>query len=358
MKIHELNIKHFRNLSEVSLKPAEKLNLIVGLNASGKTSILEAIYFMAVGKSFRESAVREIIRRGEPQLQIVSRLSGGPSNYLGMERSQRQTKMRWCGEEIKTQSELASILPIQLIHPESQKIINGTPKDKRQFLDWGVFHVKHSFREHWGRYRGALKQRNAALQQQASDDLIHQWDEILAGAGGQIHSLREEYLNLFQPVALEYCRKLVDLQNLRFHYEKGWGEIDLMDALKQNLPRDRRIGYTTQGPHRADLKIMQGEFELERRASRGQQKLLAAALLFAQHDILDQEEERESVILIDDLPAELDEANRQRLMDLALSCGGQIFITLTHPDLLAFLDKKDTNLAMFHVEHGEIVNVL
>jgi len=284
------------------------------------------------------------------------RESNGGESVLGIRKSLTETHIRINGKSVKQSSRLAAFLPIQVIHPQSHQLLEQGPKQRRQFLDWGVFHVEPSFLSLWHDYTRTLKQRNAALRQGQAPGAIQLWDNRLIELGENMTRLRKAYLHKLQPHISFYCTALVGMA-VDVGYRPGWAsELDFAAALKNGLERDRHQGFTRIGPHRADLVFKSEKHRVQDYFSRGQQKLLVCALRLAQIKQLRAEKNRDAALLIDDLAAELDENHRAKLLKAAMETGAQVFITTTHLHLL----KAETGYAckVFHVEHGHVTEMV
>jgi DNA replication and repair protein RecF len=223
-------------------------------------------------------------------------------------------------------------------------------------MDWGVFHVEQSFHGLWREYNRILKQRNAALRAGARQPDIQVWDKGLVDTALKITALRENYLANLLPVLENYSEQLIGFIP-QFSYSRGWQkDEDLADKLKDSLETDRAQGYTRAGPHRADLHIKHESLPAQASFSRGQQKLLVSAMRLAQITHLKQQSGQQTVLLVDDLAAELDEEKRARMLALLKETGAQLFVTVTEPDLVDVSGWDEIKL--FHVEHGAIKEVV
>lgn len=357
MRIARLELTDLRNLARVSLSPAPGLNLIWGANGSGKTSLLEGIHLLGLGRSFRASGARPLVKEGSQQLVVFGKLENGVAEHrIGVSKS-RQGKMeiRVDGAKARSASQLAGLLPVQLITPASHVLIEGGPKERRAFLDWGLFHVEQSFFGDWKDYHRALRQRNQALKNGSPVDAVRLWDKGLAATGERISRARTEYVRRLSPVVVEFLQQLLEgpTEALELAYLPGWSqETDLQAALSGTLDRDRRYGFTSAGPHRGDLRLRWGVRPASEQLSRGQQKLVVTALKLAQMSLLKSEGGKSSVVLVDDLPAELDRTHRDRFLRLLASIGAQAFVTATERELVDLHAWPDHRV--FHVEHGDI----
>lgn len=358
MYLTQLDIHQVRNLREVKIKPGKRCNYIFGANASGKTSVLEAIYLLSIARSFRTTHIKHVISFDQPALQVFARIenTNKENTPIGLERSVKKTRIRINGEDIKQVSELSSLLPVQIINPDVHKLLEQGPKYRRQFIDWGVFHVEHTFLQAWQQYYRVLKQRNAALRRKHDKKSITLWDEQLIQYAKIITLSRENYLLGFLPIFNKYVDKLMGL-SVSMNYQRGWNsELSFTETLENSFEKDNFKGFTSFGPHRADLEILHQGSLVQNSFSRGQQKLLVCAMRLAQISHLKQETNQQSVLLVDDLAAELDIKHRQNLIELLIDTQAQLFVTATEQN--SFVLPAEIESKMFHVEHGVLKEVV
>ena len=351
--LQKLQIRDLRNLKAVDIAPADSLNLVYGANASGKTSLLEAIYLLSRGRSFRSRVFERVVRKGADRYSVFGRIAqAGRSVAAAIERSGQGLRVRVDGADVPSLVTLSALLPVQILHPNSHKLLEEGPQFRRRFLDWGVFHVEPGFYGHWQRYQKALRQRNAALRQRQA---MEAWETELVQSGMALDRLRRGYLSELRPLIMRLAQELLDAPLLTVDYYPGWGgDRDLSEVLVQNRTRDQERGFTGSGPHRADLRIRLEGVTAAETASRGQQKLLVCALICAQTLFFQQRSGRRAVLLVDDLPAELDRIRRQRLVALLESTEAQVFVTAIEPDSMEFGRPCQT----FHVDHGVVREVV
>lgn len=350
MSLTYLEITDLRNLTKVVMEPGSQFNIIVGPNGSGKTSILEAIYLLGRGRSFRTAYGRRVVREGQSTLTVFGRVDAPVATAVGIQIKNGALRAKIGGEWLKKASELASILPLLFISPDADKLIKGSPRQRRRFLDWGLFHVEPSFLGVWQRYNRALLQRNAELRQ-GSAKRASPWVSQLAEVGLMLHQLRAGYAALIGARMTHYLQQLSELTAVSCDYQAGWnGELTLGEALEKGWERDRKLGFTQSGPHRADLTISAQGRPADQFLSGGQQKLVACALLLAQAAIFRERSGHTCLLLVDDLPAELDPRHRRTLLELLYQLEGQVFITATDSAQLPLETIK--NAKMFHVEQG------
>lgn len=358
--IQQLTITAIRNLAPVTLQLSPAVNVLYGLNGSGKTSVLEAIHILGVARSFRTSRIKPVINRDARECTVFGRI-GTNSQVIpvGVSRnSQEETRqIRVSGESLKSTAELARLLPLQVINPDTFSLLEGSPKLRRNFIDWGVFHVKHQdFFPLWKRMQKALKQRNSLLRHGRINDFeLTSWNLEFEKAATVIDQLRDEYIQKLTPVFNRVLSELSDLSNLTIQYYRGWDrDRSLQEVLTSALERDVRSGYTHAGPQRADLRIRVGKGSAVDILSRGQLKLVVCALKLAQGFLYQEMQNKQCIFLVDDLPSELDIPNRQKLCQLFQTMKCQTFITCVDKGALANCWLPDTDVKMFHVKHGQI----
>jgi DNA replication and repair protein RecF len=354
MTLRRLQVSGLRILRHARLEPVPGLNVIHGPNGAGKTSLLEAIHLLATGHSFRTRQLAPLLGEGCEAVQVAATLQGESEPYpVGIRKSAGETLIRVRGRSVAGLAELARQLPVQVIHPESHLLVAGPPGQRRAFLDWGAFHRDPGFQAVWLRYRRLLQQRNAALRAGAEERVLAAWDEPLAAAGETLDGARQAYVQVLEGVLEELARHWSLGGRLNAEYRRGWpAEQGLAEVLARSRGRDRAAGFTQSGPHRAEMVWrLEGRAAAEV-ASRGQQKSLVLALKLAQARVMWSEQGRAPVMLVDDLPSELDRAHRERVMDLLLDLDGQVFVTAIDPDQVGRCGWESAR--MFHVEHGRV----
>lgn len=329
LRLETLNIESFRNLATQQLAFHPHINLIRGANGAGKTALLEAIYLLGRGKSFRENQTRHIICHGENHLRLVAKLDKSSRQHqLGLERSAREHRLRLDGEDLKSLSQLADLLPVEIINADNFALIDQGPENRRRFVDYGLFYAESSFLPAWQRYQYALKNRNAALRADWPDAQIRPWHKLLDEQARTIDSLRRRYLEGLSARLNHYHAELGELDNINIQYQRGWqNDVLLADLLDAHLPRDRQLKHTRDGIHRSDIRFFSQGYDVARIYSRGQQKTLMAALILAQAQGITEHTGHHPIMLIDDISAELDHQRGQMLMNFLIDSGAQLFIT-------------------------------
>lgn len=355
MRLESLHIENFRCIERCDIDVSPGINCIVGDNASGKTSFLEAIYILGRGESFRQARLGQAVRHDSEALTVRTRLTDrqGSRHRIGCHASRSMHRIKLDDQAETRRFDLINVLPLQHIDPNLHRLLEHGPKYRRHFLDWGVFHVEHAFFPAWRRYRRALKQRNRALRARQPKHQVVAWDAELVQQGEIIDACRRQYLEHVKRRLPETTRNLFGNQDITFAYHPGWrGDRSFGNALIDSLEQDLRAGFTQQGPHRADIRISIAAMNARDWVSRGQQKLLTAGLLLAQADILQSTRGIEPVLLLDDMAAELGARYRDALAAEVARLGVQCFVTFLSAELIPETLRP---ARMFHVEHGHIM---
>lgn len=347
MSLATLRVSDLRCLAGAELSFAPRLNLIHGANGSGKTSVLEAAFLAGRGRSFRTRHTEALIARGSQALQVFAQ-TADPGHRIGFEyRRDEAYTARLDGSDVRSLAELPKAFFVEAIDPEVHRLVEGAPGERRRWLDWGVFHVEQSFLDSWLRFSRALRQRNAALKQEHDP---RTWDTAVAENGEQVAQARSLWFESVKPHLNETIHRLVGV-DVELSYLRGWSaDRSLAEALADGLERDRARGSTLAGPQRADVQLrVQGRAARDS-LSRGQQKLVAAAMVLALLQRLRDAEQAPPTLLLDDPAAELDAHRLGLLVDLVAELRCQLIITSLDPALRLFGAPERE----FHVEQGAL----
>lgn len=353
MRLKQLDVRNLRVVEAASLAPAGGINLIVGDNGSGKSSLLEAVHLLGTGRSFRSRAAEPLIRRGESALTVHARVREGAGEEfpLGVEKGVRRTRIRLAEADVRNAATLARRLPVVLVPPDSQRLLSDGADLRRRLMDWGLFHVEPSYAEAHRGYQRALLQRNAQLRDASSVQTLAPWNRELQQFGERLHQLRASHLAQILPSIASLIAELLSVK-VSIHYQQGWAPVKALgQSLRDSAPRDLARGHTTVGPHRADLDFTVAGDAAQHRLSRGEAKLFCLAVWLAQARDFHTRAGRIPLILIDDLAAELDAGGRRRVFDVLVDLGAQAFVTALSKEALEGVFEAQKS---FHVERGKV----
>lgn len=357
MHLSRLTVQGLRNLSDQTLPLSAGINVFHGANASGKSSILEALHILGTGRSFRSRRFQDIIQYKKKSCLVAGILEDDNVKIpLGYQRQGSQVELHVNREKVSKASHLAQQFPLRIIHPESDELISGSPSNRRRFIDWGVFHVEHGFHKVWQNYNTVLKQRNAAIKSRLADSQIKLWDKQLAESGSELHQYRSTYLDVLLTNTQNLKGELFPDAELEVDYQPGWDiKEDLQLVLDKNLDRDKKQGFTSAGPHRADIRFFTDKHQATEFLSRGQLKNLVVLMTLAQIKTYSQQTNKPCALLFDDFASELDADRRETVFSTLSKLNTQLFITCIDVNSLS-LSETSENTKLFHVEQGVITN--
>lgn len=351
MLLKQLSVSHVRNIDSTSLSPTSGINLLVGDNGSGKTSLLESIQLLSSGRSFRTHNLKTIIQHQQKNLFVTGALDvDGIEHRLGIEIGKEGNRARLNHQNVKSLSQLSRVFPVLSIHPASFQLLNGEPSHRRSFLDWGIFFENLDFLSVHQRYRLALSQRNAALRNRRPDREVSLWHEELDLNASRIADWRAAYLDSIFKEAIVLAEYFDGLGTVSTEFSKGWKGESLGEQLNEQIERDRRLGYTYSGAHRSDFCIKIDGVDIGKFGSRGQIKRIILILKLAQINLFIQHNGTHCVLLIDDLMSELDEQNIESFSSLLTEIKLQTFVTASNESEWSL--SRIAPSRMFHVKHG------
>lgn len=356
MGVEHLSIRGFRNLSSVEIQADPGINWLAGDNGAGKTSVLEALYVLARGRSFRSAQIGAVIGHDVDSLMVVGHVQPQADEQtlvMGIERDASGWRGRIGGEDSHRVSDFARQLPVVLIEPDSHRLVSDGPQGRRQYIDWLLFHVEPHYLAQWQRYQRLLKQRNAALKTGGPSAVLDALDPPLVAAGEALNALRQAQADVLEQAVLA-LNKSLGLRlpgEIQIRYRPGHAsEKTLAEAVADGRESDVESGFTRSGPHRADLVLRVAGFPAAQESSRGQQKLLATLLLLAQWRQFIDHGQSAPILLLDDPVSELDQGHLTQLLDWLRAQPHQVWITATDPG--------PEGVKTFHVEQGQIQSVV
>ncbi|MBQ9624915.1 MAG: DNA replication/repair protein RecF [Clostridia bacterium] len=333
MYITELKTKGFRNLKPDIFKPSKAINVLLGKNGAGKTSLLEAIYLCSMGASHRQSTMDGLITNGQDFASVsCSYMRNDLRRDISIYLADGQKKIAVNGSPIKKRSELIGRLPAVMFSPDDLNLVKGSPSNRRKYMDKGLAQLSPKYYLALNRYYAALKNRNADLKQ--GGKALDAWNEQLIAYGVSINNQRLEYVNALNALTAKSHRLISAKEKTmlsldtdkRLFTNEGYAKM-LADAKE----RDLRFGSTGTGPHKDDIDISIGGKDAKIYASQGQQRTIAIAMKLAELFYLKEAIGESPVLLLDDVMSELDKSRQQKLMEQIE--GVQAFITTTHLEL-------------------------
>jgi len=354
LSLISLCIENFRNIKAATIECAPHFNLFFGNNATGKTSLLEAIYYLGTGKSFRTHQLENVIHYNQFLFTLSAEsFQDNAHIIIGLQRTQAgQMTVRVNQKNIRSIAEISSQLPMQFISAESHRLLTDGPKLRRQFLDWGLFYTNTTFFPVWKQFQKILVQRNAALKSHASEQEMFVWNRQFSEISETLNNLRKQYITTLIPFFQKMVQVLLPEKIINLNYLSGWDDMQsLQNCLDSNLFKEYQASHTLYGPHRADLSLSVNNFSVENCLSQGQLKLCAYALKLAQGLHLQETTNKTPIFLIDDMPSELDNEKRHLITEILSQLDAQVFITgIEKTDLTEIYMLSEKN-KMFHVEH-------
>lgn len=400
--IERLQVSYLRNLTRVNLSSAP-CNVLIGANGSGKTSLLEAIFLLSRGKSFRHHQPKRYIQHHQDTATVHARLTDDRTLAI-QKKIDATTILRLNQSTVYNQSILTEQLPTLLIDPSTMDMLEQGSASRRQLLDWLVFHMKQGFHPQWVAYQRLLKQRNSLLKKsrhltQVQLAELKSWDKGLSNHAALIHHYRERIFTEWQPYFSESIVQLLPAyaEQLSLSYNAGYDTNVALDVqLNERLEQDLQLGYTRIGNHRADVHVHWRSNEavdtnhehtqpraplkdevntkwpvLKEQAanvlSRGEKKLLITALRLSQLPLLlnaesdtglssnDSKLKATPVVLLDDITAELDDRAIQILLSALARLPCQVFMTSLTDDIVPLVQELWSEPKVFHVKQGDIL---
>lgn len=355
MPLERLQVDSVRCLKAVDVELDPQRNYLFGPNGAGKTSFLESVYLLGRGRSFRTRQTARLVQHGSHDLTVFGEVRSGDRRHrVGLSFAGGELKVRIDGETAPGMARLAEFMAVHVMGSKLHRLIEAGPSERRRFVDGGVFHVEHAYLHTWRHYRRVLGQRNAALKRGLGGAPLEVWTRPVLAAAAAVHAARQRYVEELSGLVAQVGSRLLE-HSLRIVYRPGWRQdISLEQALHESLERDTRTGFTQVGPHRADIDIRMDAGSVRDHASRGQQKLIAAALVLAQVRLFGQRTGRGGLLLVDDPAAELDAESLDRLMAELEPLATQLFLT----GLSERAMRPREGFPVFHVEQGRVAAVV
>lgn len=361
MRVTELKLYQYRNYKQLKVEPDKGLCVLTGLNAAGKTNILEAVFLCALGRSHRTSHDNELIMQGRDESLIELRLDTRlGERSIRIELKQRERKRVYLdGQLLQKSGELMGALNVVLFSPEDLSLVKDGPSERRRFLDMELSQLQPSYYYTLQQYNAALKQRNILLKEPEvlQNSTLEMWDAQLSRLGASITRSRAAFVEELSKIARSiHAQMSSSKEELAASYQPSLPAADaqaMADLLLDNLERDIYRGNTSVGPHKDDILLMLDGTDVRTYGSQGQQRTAALSLKLSEIDILKRVRNETPVLLLDDVFSELDAQRQTMLLRVVEGC--QSIVTCTH---LEELTKAGVGqMQVYSVKNGKITEV-
>lgn len=349
---------NFRNYESLDLKFSEGTNIFYGDNAQGKTNILESLYLISTTKSHRGTGDRDLIRFGQDEAHIRSIILKKEIDYqVDMHlRKMRSKGIAVNGQRLRKASQLIGLLHIVFFSPEDLSIVKNGPAERRRFMDMELCQLDASYLHDLNHYNKVVEQRNKLLKEISQfpqlADTLDVWDEQLVSYGTRIIDRRKQFIGDLSQIVREIHEKLSGgRESLLITYEPNTESTLLADKIRSARERDIYQKMTTAGPHRDDFSFADGDIDLRKFGSQGQQRTCALSLKLSEIRLVTEMIGDKPVLMLDDVLSELDSRRQNYLMS---TIGGiQTFITCTGLD--EFVNNRFSLDRVFEIERGTAI---
>jgi len=354
LRVDRLDAAHFRNLGKLSIEPGRAFNVVHGDNGAGKSSLLEAIYYLGALRSFRGAKAEDLVELGEDQARIKARISGAaaPRAYQATLHRRRARELKLDDKRPRSIGLWHASIQMVLFHPGHLTLASGSAEPRRTFLDRVLEQLDPTYGATLVSYQKALRSRNRLLKSDSPDPRsIRAFDEILASAGAIIATTRSRLVADIAPLTEKaYAEVVGEEVPLRVEYRPRVPPSvqAIREALDRAYEKDLARGYTADGPHGDDLALdIADRAPARHHASQGQQRAIVLALKVAELEVLSRRTKKTPILLLDDVSSELDRTRNRRFFALLARLGGQVFLTTTHPEFI-LLDEDRVDFAVVH----------
>ncbi len=352
MNLEQIHILNFKNIPEKTLHFTKKINCFVGKNGQGKTNLLDAIYYLAFGKSYFNPVALQNIKHNEDFFVVegvFNKTDKREQIVCSLKKGQKKVLKR-NGKIYDKFADHVGLIPLVMISPSDQDLISEGSETRRKFIDLVISQQNSQYLQHLIQYQKVLLQRNAllkyfALNRVFDTDTLTIYNEQLHNLGTEIHKKRSEFIEEFNPIFQKYHQQITsNSESVEIKYESQLHEKLLLDLFTDFLQKDRVLQYTSVGIHKDDLLFEINGHSIKKYGSQGQQKSLLIALKLAQFDFIKKQSGVLPILLFDDIFDKLDADRVQQIIEMVNNATfGQLFITDTHEDRTELIVKQ-TNL--------------
>ncbi|HEY8513187.1 MAG TPA: DNA replication/repair protein RecF [Cyclobacteriaceae bacterium] len=364
MILRRLSLINYRNYESAEVEFSPRINVLVGANGSGKTNLLDAVYYLSFTRSSRQPLDSLNVRQGQDHFSIRGEFETGHHGdtvSVALQPGSRKS-VRVNGSEYTRLSDHIGKYPVVLADPDDVDLIREGGEIRRRFFDIIISQIDAVYLENLMRYNNLLKQRNGLLRMaggRADQLALESYDSLMAQPAAYIYQQRKAFLGRFIPVFDGYFRFLVDEhETASVEYVSGLDEMTLEEGMQRNRERDLVLQRTNFGVHRDDFRFLLGTSEMKKFGSQGQRKTMVIAMRLAQWDLIGTDKGFRPILLLDDIFDKLDDHRIAKLLELMRNAFGQLFVTDARPDRTAGLLRNaggdGVGVSVYTVDQGTI----
>lgn len=364
MWLEKISLLNFKNYEELELQFSEQINCFVGENGSGKTNLLDAIYYLSLTKSAFSSTEAQNIRHGAAFFLIKGLMHKETHDFhiqFSVQNGQKKIAKN-NGANYDRISEHIGLFPVVLITPDDTDIIKGGSEIRRKFFDGLISQIDTIYLDHLINYNHVLKQRNSLLKQFAEkksydEDLLDSYSSQLLSYGAKIHAYRKAFISSFLPIFLAHYNNISGQKEIvEIHYQSDFASENYRQDFYQAYQKDMILQRTGKGIHKDDFEFEINHLPVKKYGSQGQQKSFVIALKLAQFDIIRNEKGLKPILLLDDIFDKLDDFRIAKLVEMvAHHSFGQLFITDARPERTqTILQQIDAERKVFTIQQGKV----
>ncbi len=363
MHLENLRINHFKNYKQADVQFSEQVNCFVGKNGSGKTNLLDAIYYLSITKSAFTPQDNQCFQHDQSVFSVKGEflLEDKKRQVLcGMQLGKKKL-VKLDDKPYRKASEHIGKFPVVLIAPNDTDVIRGSSEDRRKFFDAIISQTDQTYLQNLITYNHVLKQRNSLLKQFAEKeyvdkDLLQQYDDQVIELGTKVYKVRKQFIKRFQPlVSTHYANLSEKSEKVNLEYESHF-DLDVKQLIQESRQKDLILKRTSIGVHKDEFHFLMDKRLIRKFGSQGQQKSYLIALKLAQFDFIEKEKGIKPLLLLDDVFDKLDDFRITKLMEMVASDAfGQIFVTDARPErTLSIFEDIDHEVKFFEVKDGNL----
>ncbi len=372
MILNRLSIINYKNIQEATLTLSPKMNCFIGPNGTGKTNLLDAVYYLSFCRSAYTSVDSQVIRHDQ-DFFVVEGDYTDDRGMLGDDQDELRKLSIYCGmkrgtkkhfkcnkKEYKRLSQHIGLIPLIFVSPADTYLVDGGGEERRRLMDMVISQYDNLYLDALNRYNKALQQRNTLLKMEEEPDLelMRIWEEQMAAEGEVIYQKRNAFVQELIPVFQQIYQQISDdRESVSLRYVSHGQRGPLLEVIQRDRMKDRAVGYSLHGVHRDDLEMLLGDYPMRREGSQGQLKTFVIAMKLAQFSFLKRTcSQTTPLLLLDDIFDKLDAHRVERIVSLVASKEyGQIFITDTNREHLdKILQANSFDYQLFSVHDGEV----